>query len=182
MSRMLLVRHCESSGPRPEAPLTDRGRAQAVCLADFLSKYRIDAIVSSPYRRARDTIAPFAASAGLDVSIDPRLAERRMSEEPDADWRETLRRSFDDPDHRLPGAESARETVARGRAALDDLLTGAWRMPVAVTHGQLMGLVLHTFDSRIGFARWVEMSVPDVYLVVADGGRVRFERVWCEAG
>jgi 2,3-bisphosphoglycerate-dependent phosphoglycerate mutase len=181
MSRMLLVRHCESSGPWPEAPLTDRGRAQAGRLADFLTGCRIDAVVSSPYRRARDTIAPFAASSGLAVSIDPRLAERRMSEEPDADWKATLRRSFDDPDHRLPGAESARETVARGRAALDDLLTSPWRMPVAVTHGQLMGLVLHTFDSRFGFARWEEMSTPDVYLVVADGGPVRFERVWREA-
>src|SRR4029079_1158602 len=144
MSRMLLVRHCESSGPWPEAPLTDRGRAQAVRLADFLTEYRIDAIVSSPYRRARDTIAPFAVATGLALSIDPRLAERRMSEEPDADWRETLRRSFADPEHRLPGAESARETVARGRAAIGDLLTGPWRMPVAVSHGQLIGLVLHT--------------------------------------
>ena len=182
MSRMLLVRHCESSGPRPDAPLTERGRAQAVRLADFLTEYRIDAIVSSPYRRARDTIAPFAGATGLAVSIDPRLAERRMSEEPDADWRETLRRSFDDPEHRLPGAESARETVARGRAAIDDLLTGTWRMPVAVSHGQLIGLVLHTLDARFGFTRWEEMSTPDVYLLVADGGPVRFERVWREAG
>src|SRR4029453_2748793 len=104
MSRMLLVRHCESSGPRPEAPLTDRGRAQAVRLADFLTEYRIDAIASSPSRRARDTIAPFAGSTGLAVSIDPRLAERRMSEEPDADWRGHMRRPFDDPEARVAGA------------------------------------------------------------------------------
>jgi 2,3-bisphosphoglycerate-dependent phosphoglycerate mutase len=182
MSRLLLVRHCESSGPQPGCPLTDRGREQAERLAAFLVEYPIDALVSSPYRRACDTIAPFADATGLAVAVDPRLAERRMSAEPDVAWKETLRRSFADPDHRLPGAESARETVARGRAAVEELLGGAHRLPVAVSHGQLMSLILHAFDSRFGFAGWAAMSTPDVYLLVSDTGGVRFERVWRAEG
>jgi broad specificity phosphatase PhoE len=39
MSRLLLVRHCESSGPQPDAPLTERGLDQAVRLATFLAAY-----------------------------------------------------------------------------------------------------------------------------------------------
>src|SRR5262249_22123209 len=128
MSRMLLVRHCESSGPWPEAPLTERGRAQAVRLADFLTEYPIDAVVSSPYRRARDTIAPFAASTGLAVSIDPCLAERRMSEEPDADWKDTLRRAFDAPHPPPPRARTPRAPAARGGGALGAPPTGTPRL------------------------------------------------------
>ena len=178
---LLLVRHCEASCPQPECALTARGRDQAERLAGFLAAYPIDALVVSPFRRARDTIAPFAGATGLAVAVDARLAERRMSAEPDGAWRDTLRRSFEDPDHHLPGAESARETLARGRAAVDDLLAGAHRLPAAVSHGQLMSLVLHAFDSRFGFAGWESLSTPDVYLLERDGAGVRFERVWREA-
>jgi 2,3-bisphosphoglycerate-dependent phosphoglycerate mutase len=181
MSRLLLVRHCESSGPQPDAPLTERGLDQAVHLATFLAAYRIDALVTSPFRRARDTIAPFARASGLAVAVDARLAERRMSARPDHGWRDTLRRSFDDPDYRVPGAESARETVVRGRAAIDDLLASEHRMPAAVSHGQLMSLVLHALDGRFGFTGWEALSTPDAYLLESDGGgRIRFERVWNE--
>jgi len=49
MPALLLVRHCESSGPEPDAPLTSRGRAQAARLARFLAEYSIDALVASPF-------------------------------------------------------------------------------------------------------------------------------------
>src|SRR4030095_15920570 len=99
-------------------------------------------------------------------------------------WRAVVRRSGDhcQATARVRAREPAGETVARGRAAIDDLLTATWRMPVAVSHGQLMGLVLHTLDARFRLTRWEEMSTPGVYLLVADGGPVRFERVWREAG
>jgi 2,3-bisphosphoglycerate-dependent phosphoglycerate mutase len=182
MPELLLVRHCESSGPQPDAPLTDRGRDQASRLARFLAAYPVDALVTSPFRRARETIAPFARTSGLPLAVDPRLAERRMSAEPDDAWRDTLRRSFDDPDYRLPGAESARETLARGRAAIDDLLASAHRMPAAVSHGQLIGLVLHDLDPGFGFAGWTALSTPDVYLLETAGNRLRFARVWRDDG
>jgi broad specificity phosphatase PhoE len=35
MPALLLVRHCESSGPRPDAALTERGRIPAARLARF---------------------------------------------------------------------------------------------------------------------------------------------------
>ncbi len=182
MSRLLLVRHCESAGPQPQAPLTERGRDQAIRLAGLLADHPIDALVSSPFRRARDTIAPFASASGLAVTIDARLAERRMSAAPDVAWRETLRRSFADPDFHLPGAESARETVTRGRAAIDELLASGHRLPAASSHGQLVGLVLHSFDARFGFTDWESMTTPDLFLLDSDGARVRFERVWRDGG
>ena len=49
---MLLIRHCQSSGQDPDAALTEIGRKQAAALAEFLSDYPIDMIVSSSYMRA----------------------------------------------------------------------------------------------------------------------------------
>jgi 2,3-bisphosphoglycerate-dependent phosphoglycerate mutase len=78
MSRLLLIRHCESSGQAPNAALTPRGMEQANELARWLQlSHLIDHVISSPYLRALQTIEPFAAVAGLSVEQDARLAERR---------------------------------------------------------------------------------------------------------
>src|SRR4051812_46465684 len=52
---LLLVRHCQSSGQAPDAPLTPLGQQQADQLADLLQARGIARIVSSPYTRAVQT-------------------------------------------------------------------------------------------------------------------------------
>jgi 2,3-bisphosphoglycerate-dependent phosphoglycerate mutase len=150
VQRVALVRHCESSGQAPEAPLTETGRAQAVELAQRLEPLGIDHVLSSPYARARATIEPFAARSGLFLHIDDRLAERSLSPEPIDAWREVVRRSFEDLDFRSPGGESGRETLARGWAAI---------------------------DPSFGYDGWQSLRNPDLVLLErTSGGTLRFER------
>lgn len=55
---LLLVRHAEpdtAGGPRPDPPLSARGRAQASTLARWLADGELAAVYSSPLRRARET-------------------------------------------------------------------------------------------------------------------------------
>jgi 2,3-bisphosphoglycerate-dependent phosphoglycerate mutase len=178
MRRFLLVRHAQSSGQAPDAPLTELGHAQARALAESLAEFPIDAVVCSPYLRARQTIEPFAARAGVAMRLDARLAERRLSPEPIADWRDVVARSFRELDHGVPGGESGRETLERGWAALQELLAGPHQLPLAVSHGQLIALVLHSLDAGFGFAGWESLSNPDVHLVeVPAPGRGSFRRV-----
>jgi 2,3-bisphosphoglycerate-dependent phosphoglycerate mutase len=177
VAQALLVRHCESLGPAPDAALTPQGHAQAAALAERLVVHPIDYIVSSPYLRARATIAPLAARAGLPVNIDERLAERRMSSEPVSHWREAVQRSFVDPDHRLPGGESGAEALSRGLGAISAVLSAGHRLPVVVSHGQLLSLVLHSIDPAFGYAGWQSLENPDVFLLEVDGARSAFSRL-----
>lgn len=77
---LLLIRHAEpvrivdAEGPA-DPPLRDRGRLQAEKLASWLATEGLDAIVSSPMRRALETAAPVAAVHGLEVLVDTELAE-----------------------------------------------------------------------------------------------------------
>ena len=179
MSRLLLVRHCESSGQHADAPLTARGLAQAEALAETLAAFPIERIVSSPYLRARQTIAPYAARVGLGVELDPRLEERKLSREPIPDWREHVRASFHDLERRAPGGESGRETLERGRAALADVLARGAKLSAIVGHGQHLSLLLHAIDGRFGFAGWEALTNPDLYLVETDArGVLRYARAW----
>jgi 2,3-bisphosphoglycerate-dependent phosphoglycerate mutase len=122
--------------------------------------------------RARATIKPFAERAGLDVHIDERLAEHRLSPEPLDHWRELVRRSFEEPDFAVPGGESAQETLVRGWAAIESVLQGPHRLPLVVSHGQLLGLVLHSIDPTFGYAGWTSLRTPDVYLLERGGQSV----------
>ena len=123
MTRILLIRHCESTGQAPDAPLTAHGFAQAETLAQRLENQPIDYICCSPYLRARATIAPLATRAGRPAHIDPRLAERHLSPAPIPNWRDVVRASFSDPLYKLAGGESGADTLHRGKRSAKHLLS-----------------------------------------------------------
>ncbi len=177
--KLLLIRHCQASGQAPEAALTDTGQEQAAELARFLTDLPVDLIVSSSYMRARQTIAPFATLKGLTVQLDERLVERTLAPGPVANWRQLIRDSFDDLDFHVPGGESGREVQERGWAALDELWHGDHALPLAVTHGNLLSLILHSVDPDFRYEQWEALTNPDVYLLQENGdGRLQFERIW----
>ena len=150
MSSLILVRHCEAAGQEPDAPLTQAGRREALELANFLSAFPIDAVVTSAYLRARQSAEPLADLLHLGVEVDPRLNERVLSPYPIDNWREVVRDSFADPDLRASGGESANDVLRRAWPALHDLLIGSAELPVVVTHGNLLALVLHSIDPGFG--------------------------------
>jgi len=62
-------------GRLPDFHLSERGRAQAVAVADWLADRDIVYVVASPLERAQETAAPIAAAHGLPVDTDPELIE-----------------------------------------------------------------------------------------------------------
>ena len=177
--RLLLIRHCEATGQSPDAALTAEGMSQAERLKDFLADQPVDQVVSSEFRRARQTAWPLALSRGLDVDVDARLNERVLSATPMDNWRDILRSSFSDPELRGPGGESGREALERALPALMELSQGPHEMPAVVTHGNLMSLVLNSIDASFGYEGWENLTNPDVYLVEATReGALGFRRMW----
>jgi phosphohistidine phosphatase SixA len=78
---VLLVRHAKAGdrdrwGPRDDLrPITAKGEAQAEALVGQLSVFEIDRVLSSPYLRCTQTVAPLAAARGLAVEPADDLAE-----------------------------------------------------------------------------------------------------------
>jgi broad specificity phosphatase PhoE len=81
-TRVHLVRHGEVYNPDgvlygrlPGFHLSDRGKQQAVAVADALADRDIVAVIASPLQRAQETAAPVAARHNLTVDTDPDLIE-----------------------------------------------------------------------------------------------------------
>jgi probable phosphoglycerate mutase len=80
---LLLIRHAlpvrvdEGAGAGPaNPPLSARGLEQAAALADWLAaEEEVDAIWSSPMRRARETADPVAEALELPIVVEPGLSE-----------------------------------------------------------------------------------------------------------
>lgn len=88
MPLLLLIRHGENdfvktgklAGRLPEVHLNEKGRQQAIELAEALGSLPIKALYASPLERARETAAPLAAKLGLEVQIRAGLMETSIGE------------------------------------------------------------------------------------------------------
>lgn len=159
---LLCLRHCQSTGQAPDAPLTASGHAAAQRLADALEAWAPGRLFSSPYRRATQTLAPFAHLRNRAVIIDDRLREHELCAPDFAGWREALQQSFLDDAVRFPGGETSAEARDRALAALADIADSTNRAVIA-THGKLLALLIGTVRPDFGYAEWQQLRNPDAF-------------------
>lgn len=175
-----LVRHAHADWtPDEDRPLSARGRVDATALARALGAPPIDAIYSSPFRRAVETIEPLAWACGVQPVIDDDLRERTLVVPAGASFEDAIAAAWGSPDVGVGGSESNRDAAVRGRRVVDDAVE---RHPggrvVLSTHGNLLALVVGSFDPAFGLEQWRALTFPDAYrLTFRDAAFVHFARL-----
>ncbi len=164
MSTIYLIRHCETTGQAPDAPLTPRGEEQARRLCTQLLELPITHLISSPYRRALDSIQPLTTALKLPITREDALKERQLSAVPLDDWQDHLRLTFIDPDYTCPGGESSRIATKRITRVVEKALQ-QHDGSILVTHGNLLSLYLHSIDPTFGFEESLQLKNPDIFKV-----------------
>ncbi|MEV0821076.1 bifunctional RNase H/acid phosphatase [Nonomuraea rubra] len=135
---LLLLRHGETElslerrfSGLGDAELTANGLAQASAAAARLSRdpYRLDVVVTSPLKRARQTAQAVAEQAGVEVEVLEELREADFGAweghtftEVQRRWPAELAAWLADPDVAPPGGESFAETARRVQAARERLV------------------------------------------------------------
>jgi 2,3-bisphosphoglycerate-dependent phosphoglycerate mutase len=175
--RIILVRHAEPIRPgdgklaEGERPLTERGHRDAAELARTLSGVATQAVVSSPYVRAIQTVTPLARRLGIAVEVMADLRERLLSPQDNLpDWRAHLERTWREFDYALPGGESSATAQARVMAVLAELSRRSGTLVVG-SHGNLISLALKAIRPEVNFDFWAAMPMPAVYRLEFSGGR-----------
>jgi len=72
MTTVYFIRHAQADNSNRDGrnrPLTEKGLADRKLVTAFLQDKDIDIVMSSPLRRAVDTIANFAAKNGFEIEI-----------------------------------------------------------------------------------------------------------------
>lgn len=186
MARVVtLVRHGQTASSvtstysgRLDVALTEAGRDQARATAQQLAQAGIDAVVTSPLRRASDTAQAIADAAGVPLTVDERLTEVDYGPVEGLD-RDGARARFGqdfeswraDPfGAPVPGMEPLPDALARAQAATADALA-AYDHPVIVGHQGILRVVLVAlgeiapgdyFHTRLDEARPVVVERPTI--------------------
>jgi 2,3-bisphosphoglycerate-dependent phosphoglycerate mutase len=171
-----LIRHAE---PVPqgmpgveenERPLSERGRGAAIRLAEDFDAIPLNALYSSPYPRARQTIEPLAARRRIDIKTIEDLRERLLSASPLVDWRSHLERSWIDFSYAPAGGETSRIAQRRIVATLEQIAArhSDGSAIALASHGNLIALALNAFDARVDFKFWEAIAMPAVFKLERD--------------
>ena len=162
-----LLRHAHSTanlkgilaGRDNQIGLSDRGKKEAIDLANYLLGSKFDAIYSSPLKRCSETIAPWVEKTGAQIEFIPDLVEMEYGE-----WsgqflaklsKKSLWNSIQSRPStvRFPSGESFAEMSTRANQAILDLAKGKHRILV-VSHGDViksivafhLGMALDSFQ------------------------------------
>jgi broad specificity phosphatase PhoE len=152
MSRLILVRHGESSGNRDrifatsphDLPLTELGYRQAREAAERIGQlFRPELVVTSAYLRAHETARVIAGALELPLEVEPNLHEREIGAYRGRPYDSFLTEPDYDPQRpwawKPQDGESYEEVQARVGPILDRLAAAhPARDVVVVSHGGVM--------------------------------------------
>ena len=183
MTTLYLVRHAHADWNADEGrSLSERGREKADVLANLLERQRIEAVYSSPARRALETIEPLSRRLRIAPVILHDLRERQLIVPAAADFDAAVQAAWHAPTASVSG-ESNEVAQARGMAAIRRIINEQpGRLTVVATHGNLLALVLNAFKPIFGFEFWRRLTFPDVYeFRFQRAALVNVRRIWDEA-
>lgn len=177
MTTLYFVRHAEpdySNHDDMTRELSAKGLSDRVLVAEYLADKNVHAVLSSPFKRAVDTVRYFADSTGLDVITDNDFRERRVDSGWISDFDDFCKRQWSDFDYKLSDGETLREVQQRNIAALNNVLNVYSGKNIVIgTHGTALSTIINHYDRSFGYERFCEikMLMPWVVRMEFEGQR-----------
>jgi len=156
MTEIILIRHGETAWNvgeifrgRIDVELNETGTKQAELLAEHLSKARIEAIYSSPLKRALKTAEIIAGYHKLDVDIAPGLNDFNFGEwqglshqEVKAKYTQLYAEWISHPEQvKMPTGESLEDVRKRATGVVNNI-TARYEVPVVLVSHRVVNKVL----------------------------------------
>lgn len=158
MTHVFFVRHARPNYDNHDdfsRELSPQGMADRALVTRFLADKQIDAVLSSPYKRAVDTVKAFADQYGFPVQTIDGFRERRVDNVWVEDFTAFAQKQWADFSYRLPGGESLQEVQDRNIAALNAVLEQyAGKNIVIGSHGTALSTIIHFYDPSFGYAEF----------------------------
>ena len=108
MTKIYFVRHAEPNYENHDdmsRELSNKGLKDRKLVTSFLMDKEIDIVLSSPYKRAIDTIRDFAEIRGIDITVMDEFRERRVDSAWIEDFTSFCKKQWDDFYYKLSEGE-----------------------------------------------------------------------------
>lgn len=183
MTNVYFVRHAEPNYENHDdrsRELTEKGLRDREAVTEYLMERDIHAVLSSPYKRAVDTVKHFADSRGMEIGLIEEFRERRVDSVWIEDFNAFAIRQWEDFEYRLTDGECLKEVQERNLSALHEVLRKYVGKNVAIgSHGTAISTIIHFFDPSFGYEgfRRIQKVMPLIVRFGFEGERcVSIER------
>ena len=153
MKTILLIRHSEPikdrTMPTAELPFSERGSRKAQELFSLKTFHSVQAVYTSPYRRATSTAEKLRAH----FYMDERLRERELGN-PDTLNEAFWSRQYEDYNYKNGGGESLNETKERMTAVMCEIVS-------TMQDGDTVAVVSHAAAICAYLLNWCTIEVMD---------------------
>ena len=165
MTTVYFVRHAEADNSHRDGrirPLTEKGLADRKLVTEFLQDKQIDAVISSPFKRAIDTLSNFAEQNGFEIEIVEDFRERKsdsdMNIRDNKDFTSFMERQWAYFSYTFSDGECLTEVQVRNIAALNYVLSRYKNKTIAIgTHGTALSTIINYYDKTYGFDDFMAM-------------------------
>jgi 2,3-bisphosphoglycerate-dependent phosphoglycerate mutase len=162
-------------------PLTAKGLTDCCLVTTFLKDKRIDAVLSSPYKRAVDTIKGFADSINKEIEIVEDFREREIGT-----WLEDInsftKRQWADFSYKLdfPNSESLDEVQRRNISALNEVIKQHIGENIVIgIHGNVLAAIIKFFNKSYSYENFKAVSMTMPWAVKMEFDKTNYKN--CEA-
>lgn len=179
MTTVYFVRHAEPNFNNHDdltRELTLKGLEDRKLATNFLNDKGVTRVVSSPFKRAVDTVKEFADAHDIQVELIDDFRERRVDSCWIDDFNAFAKQQWLDFDYKLSDGETLREVQARNVAALDKLLTRYNGQCIAIgSHGTALSTVINYYQPSFGYDDFkrIQNLMPWIVRFCFDGNNCR---------
>ncbi len=156
MTKVFFIRHSEPDYSNHDdllRPLTAKGIQDRKIATDYLEDKKIDIVLSSPYKRAVQTLEDFADKFGFKIETIEDFHERVVGGEWIDNFLDFSKNQWADFDYKLEGGECLHDVQARNIAALKEVLRKYEGKNIAIgTHGTALSTIINYYDKSFGYA------------------------------
>lgn len=182
ITNIYFVRHAHSVYTPEELkrPLSERGVKDAERVTEILSKEKINRVISSPYKRAIETVEGVASLLNQVVELEDGFKERKLAEISVDNFEESVLKMWNDFNFSFVGGESGYMAQQRGVLALEKILDRYNGENIVIgTHGNIMVLIMNYYNKNYNFDFWKELKMPDIYkLAFVNKNLIEVKELW----
>ncbi|WP_041138317.1 histidine phosphatase family protein [Beduini massiliensis] len=178
MTTVYFIRHAEPNYANhndQQRELSQKGWQDRKRVSEFLADKHIDVALSSPYKRAVDTIKDFADQHDLTIKIVADFRERKVDNGWIEDFNAFSRKQWEDFTYKLKDGESLKEVQERNIKALTMVLESYPDQNIVIgSHGTALSTVIHYYDPSFGYKEFekIQSLMPWIVQLTFDGTKL----------
>lgn len=177
MTAVYFVRHAEpnyNNYDDKSRELSQKGLRDRVFVTEFLEDKDIHMVLSSPFKRALDTVEDFSSKYGHQIQIIEEFQERKVDSGWIENFNEFCKNQWNDFSYKRKGGESLAEVQQRNIAALKKVIHQYENKNIVVgSHGTALSTIINYYDITFGYEEFndIKHKMPWIVELTVQGDK-----------